>query len=136
LADHILLVEDSPVIRRLVEVCLRGLPHRFATAADGPSGVESALNDPPALLILDIGLPGFDGWEVLRRIREQPQGTDVPVLILTAHATEEDRFLAGEGHADAFMTKPFDPEDLRIAAQDLLDGARPASSDSAIASRG
>ncbi len=71
-------------------------------------------------MILDIGLPGFDGWEVLRLLRQDPAGAEVPVLILTAHATEEDRFLSGEGSADAFMTKPFDPEDLRVAAEGLL----------------
>lgn len=122
MAGHVLLVEDSPVIRRLVEVCLRGLERRFATAEDGPRGLAAALEDPPGLLILDIGLPGFDGWEVLRQLREDPAGARVPVLILTAHATEEDRFLSGEGSADAFMTKPFDPEDLRVAAEGLLTG--------------
>jgi DNA-binding response OmpR family regulator len=119
-ADHILLVEDSPVIRRLVEVCLRGLDRHLETAEDGPGGVAAALKNPPRLMILDIGLPGFDGWEVLRLLRENPAGAEVPVLILTAHATEEDRFLSGEGSADAFMTKPFDPEDLRVAAEGLL----------------
>ena len=73
--------------------------------------------------MLDIGLPGMHGWDVLAEIRRQPGGDQIPVLILTAHANEEDRFRTGSDGADAFMTKPFNPEDLaQVAARDTVIG--------------
>ncbi|MBU1866300.1 MAG: response regulator [Actinobacteria bacterium] len=120
MGDHILVIEDSAPIRRLVEICLRDLGPTIITAADGPSGLQSAVSNPPALIVLDIGLPGMHGWDVLAAVRSQPGGARIPVLILTAHANEEDRFRAGTDGADAFMTKPFDPSDLVALASSLL----------------
>ena len=117
---HILVVEDSPLIQRLVAVCLRDVGREIASATDGPSGVEAALSDPPALMILDIGLPGCDGWEVLDRVRRDPVAAKTPVLVLTAHAQEEYRIRADRQGADAFMTKPFEPTTLRNAVVELL----------------
>ena len=77
---HILVVEDSPLIQRLVAVCLRDVGREIKSATDGLSGVEAALGDPPALMILDIGLPGCDGWEVLDRVRRDSQAAKTPVL--------------------------------------------------------
>ena len=125
MGEHILVIEDSAPIRRLVEICLRDVGPTIITAADGPSGLQSAVANPPALIVLDIGLPGMHGWDVLAAVRAQPAGAPIPVLILTAHANEEDRFRAGTDGADAFMTKPFDPADLVALATSLLaNGAR------------
>ena len=120
MSRHILVVEDSPLIQRLVAVCLRDVGRPIVSATDGPSGIEAALSDPPALMILDIGLPGCDGWEVLDRVRRDPNTAKVPVLILTAHAQEEYRIRADRQGADAFMTKPFEPTTLRSAVVKLL----------------
>jgi len=119
-ARHILVVEDSPLIQRLVAVCLRSLGRPIVEAADGPSAVEAILADPPDLVILDIGLPGYDGWQVLDRIRSEPEVSATPVLVLTAHAQEEFRIQASKSGADAFMTKPFEPNDLRRTIEGLL----------------
>ena len=121
MGEHILVIEDSAPIRRLVEICLREVGPTIITAADGPSGLQTAISDPPGLIVLDIGLPGMHGWDVLAEIRRQPGGDQIPVLILTAHANEEDRFRSGTDGADAFMTKPFDPTDLVSLATSLLD---------------
>jgi DNA-binding response OmpR family regulator len=126
MGSHILVIEDSAPIRRLVEICLRDLGRAVASAGDGPSGLKAALEDPPGLIILDIGLPGLNGWDVLGRLREDPRGEGIPVLILTAHASEEDRFRTGGDGADAFMTKPFDPADLLTTAGRLLQTRAPA----------
>lgn len=120
---HILVVEDSPLIQRLVAVCLRDVGHPLESAVDGPSAIEAVRADPPALMILDIGLPGCDGWEVLERARAEPATTAVPVLVLTAHAQEEYRIRADRQGADAFMTKPFEPTTLRDVVVRLLDGS-------------
>jgi DNA-binding response OmpR family regulator len=119
-------VEDSQVIQRLVEVCLRPAGFEVSLASDGPSGLAAALNDPPDLVILDVGLPGMDGWEVLSHIRADERTRNVTVLVLTAHAQEETREKADRDGADAFLTKPFRPNELRATALDLAARTRAA----------
>ena len=127
MSDHILVIEDSPLVQKLLAVCLRDLGRPVEGALDGPSGLEAACARPPALLILDIGLPGMDGWEVLRRMRQEPGCDGVPVLVLTAHAQEEYRLEADRRGADAFMTKPFEPETLRVTIARLLATRAPVA---------
>ncbi|MEE9298018.1 MAG: response regulator [Acidimicrobiia bacterium] len=119
---RVLVVEDSAVIQRLITVCLRPTGVEVDTRSDGPSGLEAALQDSPDLVILDVGLPRMDGWEVLERIRSDPRTGEMKVLVLTAHAQEETRERADRGGADAFLTKPFRPDDLRGVALSLLNG--------------
>jgi CheY-like chemotaxis protein len=126
MARRVLVVEDSAVIQRLISVCLRPAGFEVDTRDDGPSGLDAALADPPDLLILDVGLPKMDGWAVLERIRSDPRTERLRVLVLTAHAQEETRRRADQGGADAFITKPFRPDDLRRVATELLDGSGPA----------
>jgi CheY-like chemotaxis protein len=123
LALRVLVVEDSAVIQRLISVCLRPAGFDVETQDDGPSGLDAALEDPPDLLILDVGLPKMDGWAVLERIRSDPRTEGLKVLVLTAHAQEETRERADQGGADAFITKPFRPDDLRRVAAQLMEGA-------------
>lgn len=118
---RILVVEDSAVIRRLIEVCLRPADLDVTMCDDGPTGLAATLADPPDLLVLDIGLPDMDGWEVLDRLRSEPTTRELPVLVLTAHAEEESRRRADEGGANAFVTKPFQPNDFRREVMALLD---------------
>ena len=96
-AHRVLVVEDSAVIQRLIGVCLRPAGVEVETRDDGPSGLEAALSNPPDLLILDVGLPRMDGWEVLERIRNDVRTRDLKVLVLTAHAQEETRERADRG---------------------------------------
>ncbi len=110
------------MIQRLITVCLRPTGVEVDTRSDGPSGLEAALQDSPDLVILDVGLPRMDGWEVLERIRSDPRTGEMKVLVLTAHAQEETRERADRGGADAFLTKPFRPDDLRGVALSLLNG--------------
>lgn len=124
---RVLVVEDSAVIQRLIAVCLRPAGVEVETRADGPAGLQAALENPPDLLILDVGLPRMDGWQVLGRIRADMRTRNLKVLVLTAHAQEETRERADRGGADAFITKPFRPDDLREVAEGLLDIAIPAA---------
>ena len=114
------MVEDSPGIRRLIEVCLRPMSPEVETREDGPSGLEAAASLLPDLIILDIGLPEMDGWEVLRRLRQSPATQHLSVLVLTAHAEEESRKRATQVGADGFVTKPFQPADLRREVERLV----------------
>ncbi len=122
MGHRVLVVEDSQVIQRLIEVCLKPAGFQVDTRDDGPSGLEAALGDPPDLLILDVGLPKMDGWEVLSRLRSELNTRNLKVLVLTAHAQEETRERADRGGADAFLTKPFRPNDLRRVVTQLVTG--------------
>ncbi len=117
-----LVIEDSASVRRLVEVCLRVIDVDLDAAEDGIEGLDRARQTLPDMIILDIGLPGMDGWEVLRNLRNDETAADIKVLILTAHAQPEMADKAQEGGADAFMTKPFRPLDLREQVEKLLAG--------------
>ncbi len=92
------------------------------SASDGPEGLDAIRQERPDAVVLDIGLPGLDGWEVLRHLREDPETADLKVLVLTAHAQPEMADRAARGGADSFMTKPFRPLDLRIQVEKLLAG--------------
>jgi CheY-like chemotaxis protein len=124
----VLVVEDSAVIRRLIEVCLRPANLEVIMREDGPTGLEAVHTESPDLLVLDIGLPEMDGWQVLDRLRSDPATKSLPVLVLTAHAEEESRRRADEGGADAFVTKPFQPNDFREEVLKLLARAEVYSS--------
>lgn len=118
---HVLVVEDSSSVRRLIEVCLRVLDVTISSANDGVAGLEAIRSSKPDVVVLDIGLPGLDGWEVLRRLREDPETQGLKVLVLTAHAQPEMADRAEQGGADAFMTKPFRPTELREHVEKLLN---------------
>lgn len=123
--QRVLVVEDSAVIQRLITVCLRPAGVEVETRDDGPTGLEAAIELLPDLIILDVGLPRMDGWEVLERIRSDERTKSIKVLVLTAHAQEETRERADRGGADAFLTKPFRPDDLRGVALELLSDLVP-----------
>ena len=116
----ILVIEDSASVRRLIEVCLRPLGVEIRSVEDGLLGLEAATSEIPQAIVLDIGLPGMDGWEVLARLRADEATNRVLVLVLTAHAQPEMADRAAAKGADSFMTKPFRPEELRESVQELL----------------
>lgn len=118
-----MVVEDSAVIRRLIEVCLRPADLEVVMREDGLGALEAAVDENPDLMVLDIGLPEMDGWEVLDRLRSDPKTKSLRVLVLTAHAEEESRRRAHEGGADGFITKPFQPNELRQEVVKLVRGA-------------
>ncbi len=118
----VLVVEDSVSVRRLIEVCLRVLDVELLGAKDGIRGLEMAREILPDAIVLDIGLPGMDGWEVLRHLRADEETRSIKVLVLTAHAQPEIAEQAAQGGADDFMTKPFRPMDLRERIEKLLAG--------------
>ena len=121
MAKRVLVVEDSEVIQRLIEVCLRPAGFDMEMRSDGHAGLTAARELMPDLIILDVGLPGLDGWEVLARLRADEQTANLTVLILTAHAQDETKARANADGADAFLSKPFRPHDLRVVAQQLLE---------------
>jgi CheY-like chemotaxis protein len=117
---HVLVIEDSASVRRLIEVCLRVLDVTISSASDGTEGLAAIREVDPEVVVLDIGLPGLDGWEVLAQLRSDEATAHLKVLVLTAHAQPEMADKAAQGGADAFMTKPFRPSDLREQVEKLL----------------
>ena len=115
-----LVIEDSASVRRLIEVCLRMVDIELTAAEDGIQGLEAARTTLPDAIVLDIGLPGMDGWEVLQHLRSGNDTNRIKVLVLTAHAQPEVATRAAARGADAFMTKPFRPLELRDQIEKLL----------------
>ena len=117
--QRILVVEDDPTIQRVIELCLDQPARRVDLTADGDAALAVARDSSPDLVILDIALPGIDGWEVLRQLRSNRQAS-VAVLILTAFADSDTRNRAHSEGADAYLSKPFRPNDLRKVVDHLV----------------
>jgi len=112
---RILVIEDDPMLSEVVERYLERAGFTVETRADGEDGLSRAMDWQPDLVVLDVLLPGIDGFEVCRQLR---RSTPIPVVMLTARAEEDDRVLGLELGADDYVTKPFSPRELtaRISA--------------------
>lgn len=112
---RVLVVEDDPDIWRSLEVLLRRAGYAPLWAADGPEGLRRFGSDRPDLVVLDVSLPGMDGWAILERVRHV---SNVPVMLLTARGLETDKVRGLLGGADDYLTKPFSNDELmaRVAA--------------------
>jgi DNA-binding response OmpR family regulator len=117
------VVEDTEATRRLVELSLSLDGLQVVQRADGHSGLDAALEIVPDVVVLDVALPGIDGWEVLQRLRAEPRTQSVPVVMITAHDTAELRTQADVSQANAFIGKPFDINHLREVVLGLILGA-------------
>ncbi|MGN9845774.1 response regulator transcription factor [Nonomuraea sp. H19] len=115
--QRILVVDDEPKIRMTLRGYLEADGFEVLEAADGPSGLASAVREQPDLIVLDVMLPGLDGFEVLRRIRAIRQ---VPVILLTARTEEVDRVIGFTAGSDDYVTKPFSARELALRARAIL----------------
>lgn len=109
---RLLLIEDNPDIGETLRDLLELLGHCVEWASDGLRGVQLALAAPPEVALVDIGLPGIDGYEVARQIRQSEQGHRVLLIALTGYGRPEDRQKALAAGFDAHLVKPVDPEEL------------------------
>jgi len=117
-ADRVLVVDDEPEIVALVAYHLAKSGYRVSTAASGQDALDMARRERPALVVLDLMLPGMSGFEVLEMLRSDDSTRDVAVLMLTARREEVDRIRGLSLGADDYLTKPFSPQELvlRVAA--------------------
>jgi DNA-binding response OmpR family regulator len=113
----ILVIEDDPDIRSLVVALVERAGMRATEAADGRAGVRAFFEQRPDLVVLDVGLPELDGWQVLGRIRDL---SEVPVLMLTAEGEQVQKVRGLEDGADDYVTKPFGREELVARINALL----------------
>ncbi len=109
LGDLVLVIEDEPQIRRFLRASLVNRGYRIAEAPTAQIGLAHAATYNPQVIILDLGLPDFDGLEVTRRLREW---TNVPIIVLSARGQEQDKIAALDAGADDYLTKPFGVNEL------------------------
>ncbi len=132
MSDTILLVDDEQHIIDLAKMYLEQAGFRVTSATDGQRALRRILDEKPALVVLDLMLPGLDGWEVCRRVRAE---SDVPIIMLTARSDDIDRIVGLELGADDYLTKPFNPRELVARVRAILRRAAHRPADPAAADR-
>jgi len=130
---NILVVEDDDIVALTIERCLRREDYRVTLANSGVEGLQQARRHKPELVILDVIMPGLDGFAVCREMRADPILSDVPILFLTARAKPEDRITGFNVGADDYLVKPFNLDELTLRVRAILRRTKkpaPAQSDS------
>lgn len=120
LMQRVLIVEDEVDIADLIMFNLQRAGYEVLKAHDGITGTETAIRERPDLIVLDLMLPGRDGYSVFREIRRDARTARIPVIMLTARAQTEDRIQGLEAGADDYLTKPFSPKELVLRVNAIL----------------
>lgn len=111
-AKRILIVDDQPDIRLMCRVNLHLEGYEVIEAVDGESGLAAVREHRPDLVLLDVMMPGVDGWQVLETLKADPQTHDIPVVLLTARVQREDEIRGWSSGAADYLSKPFNPSTL------------------------
>ena len=123
--SRILVIDDDTSLLQMISLILQRAGHTPILATHGQEGIELAVNEQPDLAVVDIMMPDLSGYEVCRRLREDPRTSHIPLLVLTALVQYEDRERAADSGADGYVTKPITSADLVSAVDELLTtGAR------------
>jgi twitching motility two-component system response regulator PilH len=123
MANVILVIEDDPDQRKLMERTLASSGHRILTASDGQTGVETALAVQPKLIILDVMMPRMNGYQAARALKQNPHTAAIPILMVTTKQEPADEFWASQVGANEFLTKPLDIAALLQAVNRLTGPA-------------
>ena len=116
----VLVADDDEDILQLVSFRLERAGYKVVTAADGQQALAAAREHQPDLAVLDVMMPGLNGYEVTRRLRADPATAAIPVILLTARVQEADVSRGFEAGADDYLRKPFSPQELRSRVQAIL----------------
>lgn len=119
-SQTVLVIEDDPVIREILELNLTDAGYSILTADDGMEGVRVALSQKPGIILMDIRLPSITGWEATRRLKAEPETANIPIIALTAQSTSKDLHRCFEAGCDAYMTKPIQFTQLFTKIEMLL----------------
>lgn len=120
MAKRILVIEDAPASKRLICYTLEQEGYQVLSASNGVVGLRMAREEKPDLLVLDVMLPGLDGFELCHRLRSDPQTTRLPILMLSAKAQDADISIGLRLGADDYLTKPADPSEIVKRVANLL----------------
>lgn len=121
---NILIIEDDEIVARTIERVLRGHEFKITVTNSGVDGLQTARRNPPDLVILDVIMPGMDGYTVCRELRADPILNDVPVLFLTAKIKDEDKVMGFTTGADDYLTKPFNIDELVLRVRAIIRRTR------------
>ena len=119
----VLIVDDDPVVRRMLQLSFESEGFDVLTAGDGIEGLEALRSDPPDVVILDIMMPKLDGMKVMRELKSDDRLRSIPVILLSAKATSLDVELGMKAGAADYVTKPFDPIELVDRTRSVLANA-------------
>jgi two-component system phosphate regulon response regulator PhoB len=125
--ETVLIIEDDPTMLIGLKDNFEFKGYKVLTAADGEKGLKAALNSKPDLILLDIMLPGLDGLRVCRKLKDNPQFSSIPIIMLTAKGEEPDIVAGLNMGADDYVTKPFSPKVLLARIQAVLRRAEAES---------
>jgi pilus assembly protein CpaE len=120
MAEKILIVDDDLDTLRLVGLMLQRQGYQISAATNGQQGLEKALDEQPDLILLDVMMPDIDGYEVTRRLRQNPATAETPILMFTAKAQLDDKVVGFEVGANDYLTKPTHPSELQARVKTLL----------------
>jgi len=123
----ILVVDDDDIVAKSIELSLRRQGFNVLIAHTGVEGLKTARRAPPDLIILDVIMPGMDGFEVCRQLREDPLLSDIPVLFLTARGKTEDKIAGFRVGADDYLSKPFNLEEMILRVKAILRRTQPSA---------
>lgn len=125
----ILIIEDDPATSRLVDYSLRHEGYEVFTASNGLEGIRKAHNEMPDLIILDVMLPGMDGFEICHQLRSEPDTNKLPILMFSAKAQEIDKNTGLKVGADDYLSKPAAPSEILSHVEALLAKKAHAATD-------
>ena len=117
---RILVIDDDPSLIKLVGARLTANGYDVLATNDAPSGLEKALKEKPDLIILDVMMPIVNGYNFCRLLKSQEGQKDIPVILLTSRADEKDKKIGEEVGANAYVTKPFNTEELLAIIKDMV----------------
>ncbi|MDQ7832730.1 MAG: response regulator [Desulfovibrionaceae bacterium] len=134
--DTILVVEDDEDILELLAYNLQGAGFSVVTSRDGFDALQKARRTPPDLILLDLMLPGLDGFEVCKELKREAKTAQVPVIMLTARGDEVDRIVGLELGADDYVVKPFSPRELMLRVRAVLKRSGPEAREKPVLRQG
>ena len=118
--QRVLIVEDNIDNQFIYKTILQHSGYTVLTAHDGATGLETAKSEHPDLILMDVSIPGVDGWEATSRLKTHAETSSIPVIILTAHALSADREHANEVGANGYIAKPAEPRTVLDAVEKTL----------------
>ena len=122
MSRKILICDDEPYILESVSFVARQGGYEIITAEDGQQSLDLAIQEKPALMILDVNMPKLTGYEVCERLKSNAETKDIHIIMLTARGQERDERIGMEAGADEYITKPFSPRNLRKRMDEIMGG--------------